>query len=105
MTRALFWSGRPAATREARKNVFLEEFDVLLIDLSIGEGQGAELLESIQIKRPDVLSIAISASENDDAAMNALKRGAVGYLVKNSWFGSYSQAVLEVANGGAAISQ
>jgi DNA-binding NarL/FixJ family response regulator len=28
----------------------LEEFDVLLIDLSIGEGQGAELLESIQIK-------------------------------------------------------
>jgi DNA-binding NarL/FixJ family response regulator len=53
---------------------------------------------------PDVLSIAISASENDDAAMNALKRGAVGYLVKNSWFGSYSQAVLEVANGGAAIS-
>ncbi|MPN54720.1 hypothetical protein SDC9_202397 [bioreactor metagenome] len=24
--------------------------------------------------------------------------------MKNSWFGSYSQAVLEVANGGAAIS-
>jgi DNA-binding NarL/FixJ family response regulator len=36
--------------------------------------------------------------------MDALKRGAVGYLVKNSWFGSYLQAVLEVANGGAAIS-
>lgn len=96
--------GQASSYREARKNIFLQDFDVLLIDLSLGEGQGIELLESIQLKRPDVLSIAISASENDDAAMNALKRGAVGYLVKNSWFGSYSQAVLEVANGGAAIS-
>jgi len=96
--------GQASSYKEARKNVFSQEFDVLLIDLSIGEGQGAELLESIQLKRPDVLCIAISASESDDAAMDALKRGAVGYLVKNSWFGSYLQAVLEVANGGAAIS-
>jgi DNA-binding NarL/FixJ family response regulator len=94
--------GQASSYREARKNVFAEEFDVLLIDLSIGEGQGAELLESVQLRMPNVLSIAISASENDDAAMNALKRGCC--LVKNSWFGSYSQAVLEVANGGAAIS-
>lgn len=96
--------GQASSYKEARKNVFSQEFDVLLIDLSTSEGQGAGLLESIQLKRPDVLCIAISASESDDAAMDALKRGAVGYLVKNSWFGSYLQAVLEVANGGAAIS-
>jgi hypothetical protein len=32
--------GQASSYREARKNVFLQEFDVLLIDLSIGEGQG-----------------------------------------------------------------
>jgi DNA-binding NtrC family response regulator len=42
--------GQASSYKEARKNVFSQEFDVLLIDLSIGEGQGAELLESIQLK-------------------------------------------------------
>ena len=96
--------GQASSYREARKGVLAEEFDVLLVDLSLGEGQGADLLELVQLRMPNVLSIAISSSEKGDAAMDAFKKGVVGYLLKNSWFGSYSQAVLEVANGGASIS-
>ncbi|MDR3066128.1 MULTISPECIES: LuxR C-terminal-related transcriptional regulator [Comamonas] len=96
--------GQASSYREARKGIFAQEFDVLLIDLSLSEGQGADLLELVQLRMPGVLSIAISSSEKDDVAMDAFKKGVVGYLLKNSWFGSYSQAVLEVANGGASIS-
>jgi DNA-binding NarL/FixJ family response regulator len=35
--------------------------------------------------------------------MRAFELGATGYLVKNSWFGSFTQAVLQVFNGGASI--
>lgn len=96
--------GQASSYKEARKAILAEEFDVLLIDLSLSEGQGAALLEQVQLKMPAVLSIAISSSEEHDAVMDAFKKGVAGYLLKNSWFGSYLKAVLEVANGGAAIS-
>jgi DNA-binding NarL/FixJ family response regulator len=35
--------------------------------------------------------------------LHAFELGASGYLVKNAWFQSYAQAVLQVVNGGAAI--
>ena len=36
-------------------------------------------------------------------ALHAFELGATGYLVKNSWFGNFPQAVLQVVNGGASI--
>ena len=41
--------------------------------------------------------------ETDEKVLRAFELGAAGYLVKNSWFGNYSQAVLQVANGGASV--
>ena len=38
-----------------------------------------------------------------ERVLRAFELGATGYLVKNSWFGNYPQAVLQVANGGASI--
>jgi len=36
-------------------------------------------------------------------ALRAFELGATGYLIKNSWFGNFPQAVLQVVNGGASI--
>ena len=44
-----------------------------------------------------------SIMESDEQVLRAFEVGAAGYLVKHSWFGSYPQAVLQVANGGAYI--
>lgn len=41
--------------------------------------------------------------EDEQHALNAFELGATGYLVKNSWFGSFPQAVLQVVNGNASI--
>ena len=46
----------------------------------------------------------MSVMDDEQHAINAFELGATGYLVKNSWFGNFSQAVLQVANGGAFIS-
>ena len=45
----------------------------------------------------------VSIMEDDEQVLRAFELGAAGYLVKHSWFGSYPQAVLQVANGGAYI--
>ena len=45
----------------------------------------------------------VTVMENDDQVLKAFEKGASGYLLKNSWFGNYPQAVLQVANGGASI--
>ena len=46
----------------------------------------------------------MSVMDDEEHAITAFELGATGYLVKNSWFGNFSQAVLQVANGGAFIS-
>ena len=45
----------------------------------------------------------LSPFHDEVRAMRAFELGATGYLVKNSWFGSFTQAVLQVFNGGASI--
>ena len=95
--------GQASSLREARKNIPLQDFDVLIVDLNLGDGEGLELLDLVNQTRPHVLSIVVSVTERDDKVFQAFEKGAVGYLLKNSWFGDYSQAVLQVANGGASI--
>ena len=53
--------------------------------------------------RPAAETVIISVMEGDAQLLQAIEQGAAGYLVKHSWFGSYVQAVLQVANGGASI--
>lgn len=91
------------SVREGRKAIKLHEFDVLLIDLNLGDGDAFELLEFVKPVRPSAQAVVVSVMENDDQVMRAFELGATGYIGKNSWFGNYSQAVLQVANGGASI--
>ena len=89
--------------REGRRLILKHEFDVMLVDLNLGDGNGFELIEQMKTVRPMAEAIVISAMEDEQHALHAFELGATGYLVKNSWFGNFSQAVLQVVNGGASI--
>lgn len=95
--------GQGASLREGRRLISSCEFDVMLVDLNLGDGNGFELIEQMKIVRPMAEVIVISAMEDEQHALHAFELGATGYLVKNSWFGNFSQAVLQVVNGGASI--
>lgn len=95
--------GQAGSVREGRKAIRQHEFDVMLVDLNLGDGEGFELIDVIKNIRPQAEAIVLSVMETDDKVLRAFELGAAGYLVKNSWFGNYSQAVLQVANGGASI--
>jgi len=89
--------------REGRKMVALHNIDVLMVDLNLGDGSGLQLIEHARALRPGIEVIVISCMEDEQRVLQAFGLGATGFLVKNSWFGSFAQAVLQVVNGGASI--
>lgn len=89
--------------REGKRVVREHDFDVLLVDLNLGDGRGYDLIAYAKELRSSVEAVVVSVLEADDDVMHAFELGASGFLVKNSWFGGFAQAVLQVANGGASI--
>lgn len=95
--------GQASSLREGRRFISQNEFDVMLVDLNLGDGTGFDLIEYMKTVRPMAEAVVISAMEDEQHALHAFELGATGYLVKSSWFGSFPQAVLQVVNGGASI--
>lgn len=92
-----------SSVHEGRRLILRHKFDVMLIDLKLGNGNGFELIEYMKTVHPLAEAIVISTMEDEQHALHAFELGATGYLVKNSWFGNFPQAVLQVVNGGASI--
>jgi DNA-binding NarL/FixJ family response regulator len=92
-----------ASLRQGIRLMGSHDFDVLLVDLNLGDGSGFDLIERMKASHPTAEAVVISTMEDEESAMHAFELGATGYLVKHSWFGNFSQAVLQVANGGAYI--
>lgn len=95
--------GQAESQRDGRRLISMCEFDVMIIDLNLGDGSGFDLIEHMKQVRPQAEAIVVSIMDDEVRAMRAFELGATGYLVKNSWFGSFTQAVLQVYNGGASI--
>lgn len=92
-----------SSVKEGRKLISQYVFEVMLVDLNLEDGTGFELIEHMKITHPLAEAIVISGMEDEQHALKAFELGATGYLVKNSWFGNFPQAVLQVVNGGASI--
>ncbi len=62
----------------------LEEgyWDVVLLDLTLPEINGLEVLKEIKRRWPDVAVLVLSMHGEDQYAIRALKAGAAGYLTK-----------------------
>jgi DNA-binding NarL/FixJ family response regulator len=95
--------GQANSIREGRKLLATHEFDVLMVDLRLSDGLCFELIDEARRHRCNGEVIVISAFEDDDHVLRAFELGATGYLLKNAWLQSFPEAVLHVANGGAAI--
>ncbi|MDO8456064.1 MAG: response regulator transcription factor, partial [Burkholderiaceae bacterium] len=93
-----------SSLREGKLIISRFEFDVLLLDFSLSDGIGFDLIKHMKMHRPSAEAVVMSVMDDEEHAITAFELGATGYLVKNSWFGNFSQSVLQVANGGAYIS-
>ncbi len=56
--------------------------DVLVLDLRLPDSQGLATLEQVRAEAPQVPIVVLTASDDEEAALRALQRGAQDYLVK-----------------------
>jgi two-component system response regulator PilR (NtrC family) len=68
--------------RDAQRLVLNESFDLALCDMRLPDGDGLELLEWLQARRPGLPCAVITAHGNVETAVRALKLGAFDFLSK-----------------------
>ncbi|TAL23478.1 MAG: sigma-54-dependent Fis family transcriptional regulator [Nitrospirae bacterium] len=67
---------------EAIKKLKEESFDVVLTDLKMGKVDGLAVLEKAKDTSPDTAVIIMTAFASIESAVEAMKKGAVDYIVK-----------------------
>ena len=75
-------------------------FGLVLLDISLPERTGLELLKTIKHEQPRLPVLVLSAYAEDHYAVRAFKDGADGYLNKQSAMDSLLVAIRKVAGGG-----
>ena len=76
-----------------------EDIDVILMDMKMPEMDGPTATKIIREKHPDIQVIALTSFKEDDLVKNALKTGAIGYLLKNVSADDLANAIRSAYHG------
>jgi len=82
-----------------------DTFDIMLLDISLPDKNGLEILQSVKAKWSSVNVLMLSMHPQEQYAIRALKLGASGYLTKDTASEELLLAVKKVSAGGKYISQ
>jgi len=80
-------------------------YDVVLLDISLPDQNGLEVLKKIKSKWPSTNVLMLSMHPQEQYAIRALKLGASGYLTKDTASEELILAIKRVSAGGKYISQ
>lgn len=89
---------------EVLQRVREDDFDVLLLDMSMPGKSGVELIRQVRGEKPKLRILVLTMHEEGQYAVRAIKAGAAGYLTKDSASTQLVAAIRKVAAGGAFIS-
>jgi len=70
------------------KKISKEDFDIVLLDLSLPDSAGLETITSISKKNKDIPLIILTGTDNLEIATKSLGMGAKDYLVKGQFDGN-----------------
>ncbi len=73
--------------------------DLALVDLSLGDGDGTELIAEIRRRAPDCLTVVCSIHGDDRRLFEAMRAGADGYLLKDEPRELTVRQLLSIADG------
>jgi DNA-binding NarL/FixJ family response regulator len=81
-----------------------EQWDVVLLDISMPGRDGLDVLQELHEEQPDLRILVLSMYPEDQYAPRALKMGASGYMTKDTAPQELAQAIEKITSGGRYIS-
>lgn len=96
--------GQASTVAEALTLAREHEWDIAVVDLSLGSRSGLEVLKDLKQLRPKLPVLILSMHSEEQYARRALKGRAAGYITKDSSPAEIFEAINRVIAGGRYIS-
>jgi len=97
--------GEAQNTQQVLELVRKENWDVLILDITMPGQGGLAILDQLKKERPKMGILVLSIHPEDLFGVRALRAGAAGYMNKESASEQLVNAVRRIASGGKYISQ
>ena len=92
-------AGEAATGTEAVAALAADDYDVAIVDLSLPDRSGLDVLGTVASARPDLPVLILSMEREEEYALRALREGASGYLEKGSAPEQLVAAIKRLAQG------
>jgi len=97
-------AGEAGSGNEALEMALQGSFDLVLLDISMPDMSGLDVLKELHRGKEDLPILMLSMYPEEQYAIRALKAGAKGYLTKESAPDELISAIRKVSQGGRYIS-
>lgn len=88
---------------EALKCIREDNWDLVILDISLPDRNGLEVLEELKHIKPDLPVLILSVYSEEQYAIRAIRTGATGYINKRGAPGELVNAVRKIKEGGKYI--
>lgn len=96
--------GEAQNAQEVMAQVRAAPWDIVILDLTLPDKNGLEVLKEIKREKPQIPVLVLSMHPEDQYAVRVLKAGAAGYLTKDSAPEELVKAIRKVLKGGRYVS-
>lgn len=97
-------AGEAVNGQEALDQVRAGGWDVLVLDITMPDRSGFDILKDLKYEQPDLPVLVLSIHAEEQFAVRVLKAGASGYLTKENAPDELVKAIRKVVAGGKYIS-
>ena len=97
--------GEVQTEREARAAIRALVPDVVIVDISLAQGDGLELVRDVHAQRPDLPMLVLSMHDELIYGERLLAAGAAGYIMKQAASDQLLVALRRVLSGGVYVSE
>ena len=97
--------GEAESAAEALRAIADETPDVAVVDLTLKESSGLELIKDIRIRHPDVKILVLSMRDEGYYAERTLRAGAMGYVTKEEGPRKVLEGIRKILDGQIYVSE
>jgi len=96
--------GEAATAEEALRTIDAAQPDAAIVDLTLGEMGGLELIKTLKVRMPQLPVLVLSMHDESYYAERCLRAGAKGYIMKKEAIEQLEHAVRQILDGKVHLS-